>query len=937
MTLIGLQIILLVAAALAVLLIAYSAYIRFKQTTYTEKRFSFVALWACVLMVISLFATISNSSLSPWSIAFSFFGIPSEPLSFGEKTLCALVVVFFVWRISLWAENWNGQLTKLGLEAQQGGVSPSIFWDGISETARIVRRLPPLPACDARKGSETQIPIGSPLVDLPFHEQVREISVAIWPEFIFEPGAWTAEASAWLGTNTALGEAVLLVCSAGAVSLNASRLIAQIQHEQASGQRTRVIIVTLEDKGGIEKAAALREACSDIEVLTFDDLISRAVRLDQYRREIVRQFEEQPLPNATFSIGDVFTPLNVRDVSLSQGGRLDERGEPITFESYVASWLKAVGMSQLALLGDYGQGKTTAALALTHKLLTDAEFFRSNGSRIPILIRLTGQSPKTSSAEELLSAWGGRFGINGRALLALHRSGRTCLIFDAFDEMANVTNQADRIDHFAALWQFACPSGKVIFTGRPNFFLDDEELKGALRVAESNAAGAYCKALRVQAFTKLQIEDALGWLGAERSREFMKAVNSQKELADIVQRPSLLFQVAQLWNLGQLNLDGPHLRSAGVILQFVSYSLDRQVEKQAGDVAYTASTRQFLPLRRSELEYFLTGCAVVALTGGRNNSLPAAIFRTAIAVMLEEMPEARLAALPRDVGSLTIPLKDRIPDLEKRIEACTNSVRTHGILELDPAKGDHYKFSHKSFAEALAARAIVSGALQSKDAHEAVWRTMDLEREELLGQKVIFSFVRDVAVLSIGSSSVDGVGVFQGLTGIKRKSMALVAMAMESLSVSLSQIVYLLFLLRIRFAQLRGRKSIEIQYRSDLEKRLVKDVEDIFFAANWADNSNRRRRVFPLAMLAGAVMGGMVAMFFSAQDEFKKGFAFLVPATVLLGFAASLVTSRVSMRRLLYVRLIEKPGRFVEVSDDALQGDKDRLVYMDRLIALALH
>ena len=65
---------------------------------------------------------------------------------------------------------------------------------------------------------------------------------------------------------------------------------------------------------------------------------------------------------------------------------------------------------------------------------------------------------------------------------------------------------------------------KVLFTGRPNFFLDDEELKRALGISEGVAVGPYCSALRIAPFEPDQIAGTLRWMSAEKVQAFMQAV-----------------------------------------------------------------------------------------------------------------------------------------------------------------------------------------------------------------------------------------------------------------------------------------------------------------------------------------------------------------------------------------------------------------------------
>ncbi|TAJ40068.1 MAG: hypothetical protein EPO55_10010 [Reyranella sp.] len=703
----GLQFIALLALVLGVLLAAFAAYVHIKRNTYTEKRFSFYAFLACCLLATSSLFVLFN--VSPWEPLLRYLGLPVEPASFSDKALGVGFVLGFMALASHWARSWNGQLTQSGAEARLRGEQTSFLSDGLTESFRMIRRAPRDPLFVERRKVLDGIRLASPLIDLPFHEQVLDLAQAAWPELLVERNAWTAETRTWRGTNAALDQPFWIVCCVDQSEWNSLRLREQFHHGAKAARLPRLVLVIDNDAGREQIQTDLISMSPDVEIIKFDDLISRALPLAQYRREIARQFAEQDLPNASFPAKKIFAPASIRTVTLALSGQIRESDVVEQFEAHITTWIEGDQNRQIALLGDYGQGKSTAVLALTYRMLFDEAFARATGGRLPILVRLTGQSPKTSSPEELLSAWGGRFGLNGRALLALHRAGRTLLIFDAFDEMANVSDHADRIDHFSMLWRFACPTGKVLFTGRPNFFLDDEELKNALRVGEASASGAYCQALRIQPFDLDQMKIALRWMEPYRLREFIKAVTAQAELLSLVRRPSFLFQVSRLWHLGLLRIDSDTVYSANVILDFISYSLDRQVDKQVTDISHAQQAARFIPLRRSELDYFVSGCAIAALSGGRSNSLSAVEYRKTIAELIERAPESWFGLTTHDGGSVGLPLSERIPDLEKRIESCAHAVRTHGVLELDPARADHYKFSHKSFAEALAANAIVAG------------------------------------------------------------------------------------------------------------------------------------------------------------------------------------------------------------------------------------
>ena len=128
-------------------------------------------------------------------------------------------------------------------------------------------------------------------------------------------------------------------------------------------------------------------------------------------------------------------------------------------------WLEEESYRHIALLGDYGQGKSTLSLYFSLKLF---EYFdNGEASRIPILIELRGKSPRSLSPSELLATWAYKYRIDVGALTYLLIAGRLLLIFEGFDEM-DLTGDTDaRLEHFRTLWKFTYPSSKILITGRP--------------------------------------------------------------------------------------------------------------------------------------------------------------------------------------------------------------------------------------------------------------------------------------------------------------------------------------------------------------------------------------------------------------------------------------------------------------------------------------
>jgi len=740
----------LVAASLLILLLLYAIWVRIKQSTYTEKRFNFVALWACTSLVVTAVTLTANSSLLNYLL--ENIGMKSIDLQTSDKILIWLGISTYLYFISRWARHWNGLISLHGA-GKKGQFTPTyLVVDGLKETARILLRQPAIGHHLETKEREPA-PLPPPITSLPTHEQVRELAIAKWAEFIIPEDAWISEASCWQGTDTALNRTVLLVTDIDAGCIKPDRLRRQAQFNK----KTPRIIIVLEDiHGATLLEEQLSDLAADITVHTFEEFVISALPVRRYAREIAREYAERNIANSLLSLSQTYVPTRVHRL-LPQSGRLVREKSAIPFDQYVDDWLAETSGRHLALLGDYGQGKSSEALALTNRLLEDNQIFQTRSYRLPLLIRLTGLSPKNATPEELLGAWGARYGMNGRALLALHRAGRTLMILDAFDEMSGVADRADRIDHFGSMWRLACPHAKILFTGRPNFFLDDLEIQTALGIAEGVTSGPYCSAVRVATFCKDQMRGALRWLPQHKIDAFMAATERSEQLTELASRPSLLFQIAQLWDTNRIGLDAKHLNSASVIRSFITYSLERQVDKQRTDVS-TIGDKYFIPLRRAELDYFTSASAVDALTSGRSNTLTDQTLRQTITILLDRFPQGAMQRMPSETGALTLTLAERLRDKHDPVEACVQAVRTHGVIEHDPSKIGQYRFSHKSFAEVLAAEVLTKGVRD----HESTpfWRFAIPVRRELVLQDVVFRFSAEFAAGVNAEGLPDGPTVF---------------------------------------------------------------------------------------------------------------------------------------------------------------------------------
>jgi hypothetical protein len=384
-------------------------------------------------------------------------------------------------------------------------------------------------------------------------------------------------------------------------------------------------------------------------------------------------------------------------------------------------------------------------------------------------------------------------------------------------------------------------------------------------------------------------------------------------------------------------------------LQFVRYSLDRQYQKQSTDVARITPGGPFIGLRRSELEYFMQGCAVTALTNGRNNSLPEVAFRKTIVQLLEQLPERLLGLRAGDVGSLSLPLAQRIVDPQKRVDMCANAVRTHGVLELDPSKGDHYKFSHKSFAEALAADVVLSAADQKPTPQQTIWHVLKPGRE-ILSQRVIFSFVRDLAANTEGVSKRSSVFVFQGLMGIRDRIWAAILLSQQVFARQINKLaddlVNATRLSNIRQIFVKSRFERD---RENIKRRVVVDAAELF--GEWEEvEVARRARAEKAGFFVGAataLIGGSIFALISSIDDrlpLGRSFLFVIVPAVFLFQTITLFTKRrsggASLPYLAYVyaHMISSVERFQSVTrqEAAMPHVPTRESRIDQLIYFVL-
>lgn len=458
-------------------------------------------------------------------------------------------------------------------------------------------------------------------------------------------------------------------------------------------------------------------------------LLDCLVDFKDYFHDIKRRALYNRLPDSDLTLANVYVPSHFfLSTGVKQGSSIEE---------YLNNWLNEPSQRQLALLGEYGQGKSTAALMWAYHLCCEKS---QPFGRIPLLIELRGTSPRNLTPLQLLGAWAAQYNINPRALMRLLIAGKLVLIFEGFDEMALVGDFDMRHKHFKTLWQFAYPQSKILITGRPNLFLDEEQMKAALGISCPIGNLPYCEALRLSPFDPEQIKEAL--------RSYKKAVIDQihalvlknPRFHELVSRPSLLHIVAVLWERERLYENVDKLTSAYVMNLFIRHSYTRQGLKEADSPG-------FMALTTLEREYFMTGIAAYMAAKQLPNQITSTQLNEAITDLVACIPESVSTESSAISGETTRPLPIRIQDTEYGAEHVKTDVRACGLLVDDPASPGTFRFGHKSFMEYLFA-AVVAERIQNVKSEKAraVFKATNAQIEDVLLLSVAIEFLSELLV-----------------------------------------------------------------------------------------------------------------------------------------------------------------------------------------------
>ena len=452
-----------------------------------------------------------------------------------------------------------------------------------------------------------------------------------------------------------------------------------------------------------EEILGVREIESvKIHFLSSRSMVFNSLDLRSYARTLLKTFKSTQAGGTEATLENSFVELNVH----SKG----ENSVSKPLSEVLSTWVQESSKRHLAITGEYGQGKSTAML----KYCCDwaERFLQENriNERVPLLIELRGRNPSEADPLAFISTWCSRYGLQAEQVLNLIKAGDAIVIFEGFDELKNSGRAFDRHQHFNALWRLAYPKTKLIFTGRPNFFLDDQEANRTLRSSElKGAAGeAFTEIWNLEKLNIDQIEAACRSFENRVREGIVGSIQRHPEFMEIISRPSMLPVVATIWDeIEGFRSSGSELTGALLIERYLQAIYARkEAELERDRVQYEApSGSRYLVLPKPVRE-LMTICVAWRMAGLRGQNT---IARIEISNMVRDLYDDLFAIAK--ANNVAPAITDGLMEFERRfadetlsdkIEIITSEICSAGLLVPDPAGGNtNLKYPHKQFYEYL--------------------------------------------------------------------------------------------------------------------------------------------------------------------------------------------------------------------------------------------
>jgi hypothetical protein len=265
----------------------------------------------------------------------------------------------------------------------------------------------------------------------------------------------------------------------------------------------------------------------------------------------------------------------------------DERIEIDNVWNFILKWVNNKNNDHLAILGDYGTGKTWLCLRLTKEL---ADYFRNDSQLNPLPILINFKSfKKRMNINELIEITMSRdYGIltcDTYKIQQVLNDHKAILIIDGLDEMVREIGNRNAFVQFSSL---GLPfNAKVIITCRTHYFLSGTEqreiLNRDLPIIPLNGVVKF-DILHLKLFSKTSMEEAIRCRANSNDEErIIDFIQSTYNLQELCARPVLLSLVCQSFEAIK-NITG-NVTSADLYESYLKAWLNRELHSGHLDIS----------------------------------------------------------------------------------------------------------------------------------------------------------------------------------------------------------------------------------------------------------------------------------------------------------------------------------------------------------------
>lgn len=700
---------------------AYAIWLRLKMSV-SKARFALSVVAAMVTCSTALLAFLSTPV--PIQVLNALiatikggFGYPSSSFQFSDggwfSTILAfaitVLVIYLIYKFAITAIiNWDGPVTVNVNELAKREQDNSLTLLAFVELKRILSSQPDPLASDVAvnwQQKQSAAPAAPAWPTL-----ARNLFEAAFSEALFGETAWRDRYQAWVGeiyiSRPRASDTVPLVLFVFEARPSEKDLEFHLSSFLADGallSEAKVFVVF--NDGPVSSGVSVNVTGVSIELWSRHSLLRKGLRLEVYARDLIKRFNKDVLGGTTATLKDTFVKAHV----ILQGTT-----DRLALDEVLSDWISDQSRRHLAITGEYGQGKSTAMLEFCVRWAERYMATWDLNERVPLLIELRGQNPSESDPVAFLSAWAGRYGLQPKQVHNLIKAGEAVVIFEGFDELRNAGRAYDRHEHFNALWRLAYPGTKLVFTGRPNFFLDEKEKNRTLRAdhLRGAAGNAFTQLWELDRLTETEVRKVVHGFGEALGESIMSAATGHPAFFDIISRPSMLPVVATIWEkIEDLQHQGHTVTSAVLLehyLQAIYLRKEEEIEKDRR-VHAAPEGANYLLLPREVREVFTLAIVWRMANADARNTISRSSFDGVVSQVFDGVFRIfQKAGVEPQITKRIRSFEERYRDETRndRVERISNEVASAGIFVSDPAAGpSNLRLPHKQFYEYMIAKA----------------------------------------------------------------------------------------------------------------------------------------------------------------------------------------------------------------------------------------